>query len=98
MEERNGDFLSELPYTNRGVIRQKEELSALIDWCQITIKDVSLEEVIEQVLRSPYELMEVTEYQKGIAGHGMVAEFDNSKGLKPTGKAQKQGLQILVSG
>lgn len=47
MEERSGSFLSELPYTNRGVIRQKEELSALIDWCQITIKEVSLEEIDE---------------------------------------------------
>ncbi len=98
MEERNGDFLSELPYTNRGVIRQKEELSALIDWCQITIKDVSLEEVIEQVLRIPYELMEVTDYQKGIAEHELVAVFDNIKVLKPTGKAQYQGFQILMSG
>ena len=98
MEERNGNFLSELPYTNRGVIRQKEELSALIDWCQITIKDVSLEEVIEQVLRIPSELMEVTDYQKGIAGHELVAVFDNIKVLKPTGKAQYQGFQILMSG
>lgn len=98
MEERNGKFLSELPYTNRGVIRQKEELSALIDWCQITIKDVSLEEVIEQVLRIPPELMEVMDYQKGIAGHELVAVFDNIKVLKPTGKAQYNGFQILMSG
>ena len=47
MEERSGSFLPELPYTNRGVIRQKEELSALIDWCQVTIKEVPLEAVIE---------------------------------------------------
>ena len=53
MEERSGSFLPELPYTNRGVIRQKEELSALIDWCQITIKEVPLEAVIEDVLRKP---------------------------------------------
>lgn len=98
MEERSGSFLPELPYTNRGVIRQKEELSALIDWCQITIKDVSLEEVIEQVLRIPSEIMEMTEYQKGIAGHELVAVFDNIKVLKPTGKAQYNGFQILMSG
>ena len=60
MEERSGSLLSELPYTNRGVIRQKEELSALIDWCQITIKEVPLEAVIEDVLRIPLELMTVT--------------------------------------
>ena len=98
MEERSGSFLPELPYTNRGVIRQKEELSALIDWCQITIKDIPLEEVIEQVLRISPELMEVTDYQKGIAGHELVAVFDNIKVLRPTGKAQYDGFQILMSG
>ena len=98
MEERNGSFLPELPYTNRGVIRQKEELSALIDWCQITIKEVPLEAVIEDVLRIPMELMTVTGYEKGIAGHEVVAIFDNIKVLKPTGNAQYQGFQILMSG
>lgn len=69
MEERSGSFLPELPYTNRGVIRQKEELSALIDWCQITIKEVPLEAVIEDVLRIPLELMTVTEaMKKGLQG------------------------------
>ena len=82
MEERSGSFLPELPYTNRGVIRQKEELSALIDWCQITIKEVPLEAVIEDVLRIPLELMTVTGYEKGIAGHEVVAIFDNIKVLK----------------
>ena len=98
LEERSGSFLPELPYTNRGVIRQKEELSALIDWCQITIKEVPLEAVIEDVLRIPLELMTVTGYEKGIAGHEVVAIFDNIKVLKPTGHAQYQGFQILMSG
>ena len=96
MEERSGSFLPELPYTNRGVIRQKEALSALIDWCQITIKEVPLEAVIEDVLRIPLELMTVTGYEKGIAGHEVVAIFDNIKVLKPTGNAQYQGFQILI--
>ena len=82
LEERSGSFLPELPYTNRGVIRQKEELSALIDWCQITIKEVPLEAVIEDVLRIPLELMTVTGYEKGIAGHEVVAIFDNIKVLR----------------
>ncbi len=98
MEERSGSFLPELPYTNRGVIRQKEELSALIDWCQVTIKEVPSEAVIEDVLRIPLELMTVTGYEKGIAGHEVVAIFDNIKVLKPTGNAQYQGFQILMSG
>ena len=48
---------------------KRQELSALIDWCQITIKEVPLEAVIEDVLRIPRELMTVTGYEKGIAGH-----------------------------
>lgn len=91
-------FSSRTPYTNRGVIRQKEKLSALIDWCQITIKEVPLEAVIEDVLRIPLELMTVTGYEKGIAGHEVVAIFDNIKVLKPTGNAQYQCFQILMSG
>ena len=66
LEERSGSFLPELPYTNRGVIRQKEALSALIDWCQITIKEVPLEAVIEDVLRIPLELMTVTVMKRGL--------------------------------
>ncbi len=43
-------------------------------------------------------LMTVTGYEKGIAGHEVVAIFDNIKVLKPTGNAQYQGFQILMSG
>ena len=83
MGERSGNFfLQSPPYTNRGVIRQKEELSALIDWCQITIKEVPLEAVIEDVLKIPVELMTVTGYEKGIAGHEVVAIFDIYQGTK----------------
>ena len=70
----------------------------MIDWCQITIKEVPLEAVIEDVLRIPMELMTVTGYEKGIAGHEVVAIFANIKVLKPTGNAQYQGFQILMSG
>lgn len=42
--------------------------------------------------------MTVTGYEKGIAGHEVVAIFDNIKVLKPTGNAQYQGFQILMSG
>ena len=54
LEERSGSFLPELPYTNRGVIRQKEELSALIDWCQITIKEVPLEVVYRRCTENTF--------------------------------------------
>ena len=35
---------------------------------------------------------------KGIAGHELIARFDNIKILKPTGNAQYEGFQILMSG
>ena len=41
--------ISEPPYTNRGVTRQKEDLTALIDWCQITVKGVDVFIIIEDV-------------------------------------------------
>ena len=43
--------ISEPPYTNRGVTRQKEDLTALIDWCQITVKGVDVFIIIEDILR-----------------------------------------------
>ena len=58
----------------------------MIDWCQITIKEVPLEAVIEDVLRIPMELMTVTGYEKGIAGHEVVAIFANIKGAKANRK------------
>ena len=42
LEERSKSVLSEPSYTNRRVTRQKNSLTALIDWCQITVKDVDL--------------------------------------------------------
>jgi len=56
-------------------------------------------EVIEDVLRIPLELMTVTGYEKGIAGHEVVAIFDNIKVLKPTGNAQyhaSNGTSLIV--
>lgn len=88
----------EPPYTNRGVTRQKKELTALIDWCQITVKEVDLSEIVHDILRIPIELMEVKGKSKGIAGHELVAGFDNIKILKPTGNVQYNGFQILMSG
>ena len=86
------------PYTNRGVMRQKEELSALIDWCQITVKDVDVFTIAEDILRIPFNLMEIHGKRKGIAGHELVAGFDNIKILEPTGTKQYDGFQILMSG
>ena len=98
LEERSKSVLSEPSYTNRRVTRQKDSLTALIDWCQITVKDVDLFTVITDILKIPLSLMELQNKGKGIAGHELVAGFDNIKILKPTGKIQYNGFQILMSG
>lgn len=98
LEERSKSVLSEPSYTNRRVTRQKNNLTALIDWCQITVKDVDLFTVITDILKIPLSLMELQNKWKGIAGHELVAGFDNIKILKPTGKIQYNGFQILMSG
>lgn len=98
LEERSKSVLSEPSYTNRRVTRQKDSLTALIDWCQITVKDVDLFTVITDILKIPLSLMELQNKGKGIAGHELVAGFDNIKILKPTGKMQYNGFQILMSG
>lgn len=98
LEERSKSVLSEPSYTNRRVTRQKNSLTALIDWCQITVKDVDLFTIITDILKIPLSLMELQNKGKGIAGHELVAGFDNIKILKPTGKMQYNGFQILMSG
>ena len=98
LEERSKSGLSKPSYTNRRVTRQKNNLTALIDWCQITVKDVDLFTVITDILKIPLSLMELQNKGKGIAGHELVAGFDNIKILKPTGKIQYNGFQILMSG
>ena len=98
LEERSKSVLSEPSYTNRRVTRQKNSLTALIDWCQITVKDVDLFTVITDILKIPLSLMELQNKGKGIAGHELVAGFDNIKILKPTGKMQYNGFQILMCG
>lgn len=96
--EKDERFFSEPSYTNRRVTRQNEELTALIDWCQITVKEVDAFTIIEDILRIPLNLMELHCSGKGIAGHELIAGFDNIRILKPTGNAQYEGLQILMSG
>jgi len=96
--EKDKRFFSEPSYTNRRVTRQNEELTALIDWCQITVKGENAFTIIEDILRIPLNLMELNCKGKGIAGHELIAGFDNIRILKPTGNAQYKGFQILMSG
>ena len=52
---------------NRGGTRQKEDLTALIDWCQITVKGVDVFIIIEDILRIPLSFMELHGKEKGIS-------------------------------
>lgn len=70
----------------------------MIDWCQITVKGLDVFTIIEDILRIPLNLMELHCKGKAIAGHELVAGFDNIKILKPTGNIQYEGFQILMSG
>ena len=70
----------------------------MIDWCQITVKGVDVFTIIEDILRIPLNLMELHCKGKAIAGHELVAGFDNIRILKPTGNIQYEGFQILMSG
>lgn len=54
------------PYTNRGATRQKENLTALIDWCQITVKGVDIFKIIEDILRIPSKFMELHGKKRGL--------------------------------
>ena len=98
LEESSKSGLAKPSYTNRWVTRQNNSLTAFSDWCQITVKDVDLFTVITDILKIPLSLMELQNKGKGIAGHELVAGFDNIKSLKPTGKMQYNGFQILMSG
>ena len=62
------------------------------------MKEVDAFTSIEDILRIPLNLMELHCKGKGIAGHELIAGFDNIRILKPTGKAQYEGFQILMSG
>ena len=70
----------------------------MIDWCQITVKGVDVFTIIEDILRIPLNLMELHCKGKAIAGHELVAGFDNIRILKPAGNIQYEGFQILMSG
>lgn len=54
-------------YTNRRVTRQRDDLTALIDWCQITVKGIDVFKIIEDILRIPLKLMELHGEGRGIA-------------------------------
>ncbi len=85
------------PLTNRGVTMTKEYLTALIDWCQITVKDVTPVTIAEEILRIPYQLMN-NDLRGGMKGYKALMCFDDIRIFEPSGENEDNGYQILMTG
>lgn len=89
--------------TNRGVDLQNKknshaELQVLIDWCQITVKDVSTRIIAEEILGIPYELMR-NDFRGGLKGGYLpLMCFNDIRVFEPGGKNRENGYQILMAG
>lgn len=95
------------PITNRGVKRTNdagevtctdlEHLTVMLDWCQITVKDVTPDVIAEKILRIPYWLME-GDFRGGIKGYGPLMCYDDIRVFEARGKNKANGYQILMAG
>lgn len=89
---------NEPPVTNRGVkCPEKENLTVLIDWCQITVKNVTQRVIAEDILGIPLSLMR-TDFRGGIRGYRPLMCFDDIRVFEPAGGNSDNGYQILMSG
>lgn len=90
------------PYTNRGVTcgsdKENPYLTALIDWCQITVHDVSPENIADDILQIPYRLMK-NDLRGGIKGYSSMMCFDDIRILEGGLSTSNEGsFQILMAG
>ena len=86
------------PATNRGVMGQKDKnLTAVIDWCQVTVKSLSPISIAEDLLKIPYRLLH-NDKRKGIKGYAAFMCFDDIRILEPRGGNEENGYQVLMSG
>lgn len=87
------------PTTNRGVTCTNEHSSLrfLIDWCQVTIKDMDVQTICSELLSIPFELMREDE-RKGIKGYHASYCYDDIRILESSGKNVDNGIQLLMSG
>ncbi|MGL9970950.1 replication initiation factor domain-containing protein [Enterococcus sp. DIV1420a] len=87
------------PTTNRGAVRTKENfpLRVLIDWCQVTVKDMDIQSICNELLNIPFELMSEDE-GKGIKGYHASYCYDDIRILESSGKNVDNGIQLLMSG
>lgn len=86
------------PPTNRGVIKTMEhaELESLIDWCQVTVKQLSPEMIANDLLKIPFNLLRNDE-RGGIPGYRAMMCFDDIRILEGVANTEN-GYQILMSG
>ncbi len=87
------------PTTNRGVTctSRHSPLRFLIDWCQVTIKDMDVQTICSELLNIPFELMREDE-RKGIKGYHASYCYDDIRLLESSGKNVNNGIQLLMSG
>ncbi|MGY3779307.1 replication initiation factor domain-containing protein [Isobaculum melis] len=88
------------PPTNRGVIGENEKdtnyLAALIDWCQITVQDVSPEMIANDILKIPFQLMK-NDLRGGTRGYKALLCFDDIRVMEGVVNTEN-GYQILLTG
>lgn len=94
------------PPTKRGVIRENEKneplLTALIDWCQLTVKEISPDSIADDILCIPYNLMR-NDLRGGVNGYKSLMCFDDIRVLESPDAKNEEGdyvkhYQILMSG
>jgi phage replication initiation protein len=88
------------PSTNRGVKCANEETSDLrflIDWCQVTVKNMDAEMICTELLNIPFQLMKA-DIRVGIKGYHSSYCYDDIRILESSGINQENGIQLLMSG
>ncbi|WP_088815658.1 MULTISPECIES: replication initiation factor domain-containing protein [Listeria] len=77
-----------------------EYLSALIDWCQLTVRDLSPEAISEDLLRIPFELMRTDlSDESGLkGGYSAYMRFDDIRVYEPHPNKPNDGFQIVMAG
>lgn len=97
------------PLTNRGVERpsndlgivpcpDREHLSVMVDWCQLTVKGLSPKDIAERLLGIPHWLMS-NDFRGGLkGGYHALMHFDDIRVYEPSGKNKDNGYQVVMAG
>nr|EEO3421834.1 replication initiation factor domain-containing protein [Listeria monocytogenes] len=77
-----------------------ESLSALIDWCQLTVRNMSPQAIAEELLRIPYDLMrtDVSDEPGLKGGYSAFMRFDEIRVYEPHPHKLDAGFQIVMAG